>query len=338
MRRLLRGFVVSAMTLAIALAEPQLAPAQAADFSVSPQVPLAGQTVTFTATGLRPSESVSWDFQSDGSFDATGATAQHVYPTAGQRTVLMRVTKPGSQPPEVVTKAVTVAAPPVQPPPAPPAAPPNRPPVASFNVYPRAPVIGDRVEFVSTASDPESPIARHAWDLDGDGQYDDASGVSASHTFTRSGQHTVGLRVTDARGVADVERRTLLVAARLTSSSSLALMTPFPIVRIVGRATARGTQIRLLLVRGAPRGAKVTVRCRGAGCRVGRQVKYARSGRVRFRALERVMGPGTRIKIFVTRRGRIGKYTAFTIRRMRRPLRRDLCVTSARAKPTRCPS
>ena len=337
-RRFFGVYGLLAAVFATTLAAP-LAVAEAAEFTFVPQTPLAGQAVTFTATDVRAQDTVTWDFENDGLIDAAGTTVSHVYSTAGQRTVRMRVTRPGGQTDDKIRTIVVAAAPdPPPPPPPPPAAPANRPPVASFTFYPREPVAGDTAEFVSTSFDPESPIATHTWDLDGDGQFDDATGVSARRSFTTAGQHTVALRVTDARGAADVERRTLTVRAALTSVTPLGLMSPFPIVRIVGRATPLGAQIRILMVRNAPRGAKVTVRCRGEGCRRGRQVKYMRSGRVRFRLFERQMGTGTRMKIFVPQRGRIGKYTSFPIRRRKRPLRRDLCVTSARARPKACPS
>ncbi len=43
-------------------------------------------------------------------------------------------------------------------------------------------------------------ITAWAWDIDGDGQYDDATGSVVGHTFTEAKVHTVGLRVTNAAG------------------------------------------------------------------------------------------------------------------------------------------
>lgn len=312
--------------------------AEAVDFTVSPQAPVAGQSVTFSATGTRPSDSIQWDFERDGVIDATGATVQHTYPTSGQRTVLMRVIRAGNRPDDVL-KTILVGAAPTSPPrPPPPGSLPNRPPVASFTFYPRQPLSGDSVEFVSTSSDAEDAITGHAWDLDGDGQFDDSTGVTAARAFSAPGRYTVGLRVTDARGATDVESRIVTVGARLTPPSELALMSPFPVVRIIGRSTRAGARIKLLLVRNAPKGAKVTVRCRGNRCGRRRQSKTVRTGRVRFRSFERRVRTGVRIQVFVTQRGKIGKYTSFTIRSRRPPLRRDRCLASVTVKPQLCPS
>ncbi len=326
------GALALVLGLSLGRAESVSAQSGSADFTVSPAAPVAGESVTFSATGVRQQDRVMWDFESDGRFDATGTIVQHVYRTAGGHTVLMRAARPDGGRRRDVTKTVAVAAPP------PPGSPPNRPPVASFNLYPREPLSGDRVEFVSTSTDAESFVAQHAWDLDGDGQFDDSSGVTAARSFGAPGRYTVSLRVTDARGAADVESQTITVRARLVSSSGLGLMSPFPVVRIIGRSTRSGARIGLLTVRSAPRGAKVTVRCGGDGCGRRRQSKIVGSRRLRFRAFERVLRTGARLQIFVTRPGSIGKYTSFRIRWRRPPVRRDLCVTSVTAKPRACPS
>ena len=45
----------------------------------------------------------------------------------------------------------------------------------------------------------------YAWDLDGDGQYDDSTAASAQRTYPRAGTFTVGLRVTDDDGATDTD-------------------------------------------------------------------------------------------------------------------------------------
>ncbi len=60
------------------------------------------------------------------------------------------------------------------------APPTNQPPVAAFSVTPSAPQVNQAVTFTDTSTDADGSIAARAWDLDNDGQYDDASGASAS--------------------------------------------------------------------------------------------------------------------------------------------------------------
>ena len=51
------------------------------------------------------------------------------------------------------------------------------------------------------SSDPDSgDVLTYAWDLDGDGAYDDASGAQAEFEYTAAGSYAAGLRVTDNHG------------------------------------------------------------------------------------------------------------------------------------------
>jgi PKD repeat protein len=60
----------------------------------------------------------------------------------------------------------------------------------------------------SGSTDPDGQALSYAWDLDGDGTYDDATGVTAGATFP-VGTVTVGLRVTDAGGLSATTSRTV---------------------------------------------------------------------------------------------------------------------------------
>jgi PKD repeat protein len=85
----------------------------------------------------------------------------------------------------------------------------NEAPQASFEYSPESPQTGREVSFTSTSSDGDGEIASEAWDLDGDGQFDDADGPTATHTFATAGEHTVALRVTDSSGATDESAATL---------------------------------------------------------------------------------------------------------------------------------
>lgn len=117
----------------------------------------------------------------------------------------------------------------------------------------------------------------------------------------------------------------------------LRLMTPFPVVRIVGVLTRRGARIRLLSVR-APASASIFVRCLRRGCRR-RSLRQGRGfGRtVRFKRFERSLPAGTIIEVRVGRRDAIGKFTRFRIRRGRRPARADRCLRPGESRATPCP-
>ena len=117
----------------------------------------------------------------------------------------------------------------------------------------------------------------------------------------------------------------------------LPLMSPFPVVRIVGRLTRRGAQLRLLSVR-APANARIFVRCFRRECRrrssiQGRGFRRA----VRFRRFERSLAAGTIIEVRISRGDAIGKFTRFRIRRGRRPARSDLCLRPGDTRGTPCP-
>ena len=92
------------------------------DFTVAPAAALAGDTVTFTATspaGGNP----DWDFDNDGTFDASGASVAQTYP-AGEFEVVMRKTDPSGEPADQRREFVVAPRPaPPTPPPTPPTIP-----------------------------------------------------------------------------------------------------------------------------------------------------------------------------------------------------------------------
>jgi glucose/arabinose dehydrogenase len=80
----------------------------------------------------------------------------------------------------------------------------NRPPTARISAKPTDGNAPLTVAFDGSAStDPEQRPLKYSWDLNGDGQFGDATGSTASHTYTTNGTYTASLRVTDDQGASN---------------------------------------------------------------------------------------------------------------------------------------
>ncbi len=213
-------------------------------------------------------------------------------------------------------------------------------PTASFSWFPTAPRVGEPVSLVSTSTPGSSPISGFAWNVNGGTGLTAGPSVLAT-TFSTPGPHLVRLQVTDANGLSGATAETIAVAR-----AAAVLMQPFPVVRIAGSGSARSIKISLFTVL-APTGATVTVNCHGHGCPSAPQSIIARAGRnhrraatvlISFTRFERSLRAGAVLEIRVTRKGQIGKYTRFTIRRGKLPARLDTCLSPSGVTPMSCPS
>jgi glucose/arabinose dehydrogenase len=80
----------------------------------------------------------------------------------------------------------------------------NQAPTAVATANPTSGAVPLAVSFDGLGStDPDGDALTYAWDLDGDGQYDDSTSSTPSFTYTTAGTVTVGLRVSDPGGNAD---------------------------------------------------------------------------------------------------------------------------------------
>jgi glucose/arabinose dehydrogenase len=61
------------------------------------------------------------------------------------------------------------------------------------------------------SSDPDGDPLTYAWDLDGDGAYDDSSAAQTTYTYTADGTYTARLQVSDGRGGSDTDAVTINV-------------------------------------------------------------------------------------------------------------------------------
>lgn len=87
----------------------------------------------------------------------------------------------------------------------------DQPPVADAGID-QAVFAGQSVTLsASASSDPDGGVLTYAWDLNNDGQYDDASGVTPAISFNQIGDHIIGLRVTNDGGLSDTDTVTVTV-------------------------------------------------------------------------------------------------------------------------------
>jgi PKD repeat protein len=356
------GAVVSPLGIGVAIAQPT------ADFDWAPKPVVAGTIVTIISTSTpmkasRPITGTDWDLDGKPGFEihspAGSITASATAPAPGTWTVTVRVVDSAGES-DTTSKAITVQAPappsppdPPPPPPPPPPAPPNQSPNAAFAALPGSPLVGEEVTFVSYSDDRDGHITEQAWDMDGDGLFGDATGAVVTRRFSVPGSRTVTLRVMDDKGAASALSLPVLVREQapagatrpspspsqqpLTGPTPLPrMLSPFPIVRLVGSVTEVGTRIRLLAVR-APKAARALVRCRGRGCPVKRTETLVGRDPVRFPAFRRLLPAGVVLEVLVHRGDSIGKYTRFKLRRNRRPQRSDGCLWPGTIRMRPCP-
>jgi PKD repeat protein len=311
-----------------------------------PKNPQTGTAIKFTATSNDPEnrvKSIAWAGDGDDQFnDGNGQTFTKTFKKPAAYTVKFRIEDlDGST--TVAEDVVAVG---------------NQAPKSDFVVLPESPVSGSPATLVSTALDPDTPLDKWLWDLNGDGVYGDAEGASVQHVFPTPGSYTVGLKVLDSEDVADFAVKTIVVHAPVApaltaplaaAGPSVKLLSPFPVVRLAGRISNNGTRLRLFSIE-APPGARVVVTCRGRSCpfRLSARSAVAEPGKgkvhssasLRIRQLEkRLLKKGVRVTIYVTKPGTIGKYVRFKFLRRRPPARVDKCLMpSAPNKPVECPS
>src|SRR3954451_780761 len=302
----------------------------AATLTWAPSAPHSGDMVVFnaaTSDADGDAVSVAWDLDGDGLFESTAPSAAAWWMSPGPHTFTVRLTDARGAV-TVLRRRVEVA---------------DAPPVAAFTFTPDSPLTGGAVTFTSQSADPDGGTLalQQSWDLDGDGQYDDATGRTATATFP-AGDHVVRLLVRDGAGGETVSEQHVVVATpapiAANSAASARPLSPFPVVRLRGRITPRGVRVSLLSVWG-PRGARISVRCAGAGCPRGvirRTVPRRGSRAVTVRAMDRLLQPGPRLQVRVTQPGLVGKYVGFRIRAHAEPLRRARFLLPGRIAQARC--
>ena len=176
--------------------------APTAEFTFAPASPLSLEEVTWTSTSTDPDGTIAsyaWDLDGDSKFnDGTGSTATRAFSTPGEKTVRLRVTdNSGAQ--SYVSHHLVVR---------------NRPPLAHFTVSTIGPVAGDTITLTGGSADADGTITSETWDLDNDGQYDDATGRDTTFTAAAPGTYLLSLRVTDDKGVVHTVTKSVTFSAK----------------------------------------------------------------------------------------------------------------------------
>jgi PKD repeat protein len=295
-------------------------------FSFSPADPIPGQTVTLksnsapsTAAGHAITDT-QWDFAYSplsGNFAAAkkGTTVTTAFASSGAHTVGLKVVETGGGF-AIAYRTITV----------------NAPPKAAFTVLPRKPVQGQEITFASTSSDAEGPIAKQAWDLDGDGQYDDATAAVVTTRKLARGKHNVHLRVTDAKGATAVATVPVTVARKPLDDAP-------DTDRTLGFARrAWGIQVVALYVH-VPSRTTVRVRCSGRGCPSGKFLKRSRkhTAVLRFKGFQGNLRGGSKITVISWRPNSLAEYFTYKVRPgYKSPLKQKRCKALAAKKYRSC--
>ncbi|TWU03414.1 lamin tail domain-containing protein [Neorhodopirellula pilleata] len=173
-----------------------------------PYTGTVGETISLSGGTSTDSDGTitayTWDLDNDGQYDdATGETATFGAVVAGAFTVGLQVTDDdGATSTDTATITVNAIA--------------NVAPTADAG-GPYSGTVGETVSLSGSASiDTDGTIATYAWDLDNDGQFDDATGVATSFSATTTGTFTVGLQVSDNAGATSVDTATITVSAAVT--------------------------------------------------------------------------------------------------------------------------
>src|SRR4051812_11557754 len=165
----------------------------------APAQPLVARITAYPGTTIAPGQVVSftsndsagdvvrsaWDFDGNGSYDASGDSVDKRYTKPGTYHVRLRVTDSAKRTATADT-TVTVRS--------------NKAPVAVLEVSGDDLTVGDKLTANAGRSyDPDGKIVRYEWDLNGDGEWSE-DGKRHTYTFDEPGDYSPGLRVTDDAG------------------------------------------------------------------------------------------------------------------------------------------
>lgn len=191
-------------------------PNATANFTASSEC--AGNSTSLMSTssvGTGSIVSSNWDIDNDGSFDDySGTNIMHNFGAAGTYTVGLEVVTDNGCVTEIYN-SVTV----------------NPNPTVDFtftNVC-----IGDSTDFMASGNVSTGSISSYNWDLNEDGMFDDASGMSISHLFTSPGTYNVAVQVTTNNGCQ-------------ASASHVVTVSPLPVILFDAENVCAGQEVAFI--------------------------------------------------------------------------------------------
>jgi PKD repeat protein len=286
--------------------------APVAAIAQDPAAGITGEPITISSASTDPDGDpllCIWDLDGDGTFETPGCSVTRTIPKAGKFNVALKVTDGMAS--DTATRTVTVA---------------NRAPVARIAAVTDA-LTGDEIELDGRGSgDRDGSIVSGAWDLDGDGAFDDATGPIATVAFDTAGEHTVALRVIDDNGASSVASAVIAIGQDAVAAATTT--TPPPpapakigaTLRYAFTRSASATMFTSLLVRNVPPGAKVKARCKGGGCAKRAFTAIAKTDSVSLKTMiRRRLKVGAVITVTVTKPGLVSRTITLTVRKGKDP-------------------
>jgi len=147
-------------------------------------------------------ESYKWDFENDGSWDASTILTSHTYTAKGAYTAKLQITDSIGQT-STDTCTVTIK---------------TKDPVAVFSWTPTNPSTSDTVTFTDSSSDPDGVIVSWSWNF---GDTHTASVMNPTHTYSIAGTFSVQLTVTDDDGATNVKTSSITITAAVTITATI---------------------------------------------------------------------------------------------------------------------
>jgi len=171
-----------------------------ASFDYSPSFSIVNQTTTFNASASYDPDGVltsyRWDFGDGNVTTVTTSAIYHTYKTSGNFTVTLTVTDNVAQTTSAI-KTVRV----------------GQLPVATFTYLPDPTYVGDNVAFNASQSyDPNGYVVSYSWNFGDGSPVQVETAPTVNHAYTKSGNYTAALTITDNEGFTASVTHTVSVA------------------------------------------------------------------------------------------------------------------------------